>query len=194
MRTELKRIHTKENSTTIFVTHDQAEAMSLADRIIVMYQGKIEQIGSPLEVYRNSATKFVASFIGIPPTNFFDVKIEKNAESFVAVHPAFRYKTPPILDSVLVPYAGKEVVLGIRPEFISVSPNMERTSSYLCDTEIDFAEPQGNYSILITHIGGEEIKIVNSDFSVISAGTPVSLNVREDEVMFFDSATDLRIR
>jgi multiple sugar transport system ATP-binding protein len=194
MRTELKRIHTQENSTTIFVTHDQAEAMSLADRIIVMYQGKIEQIGSPMEVYRNSATRFVASFIGTPPTNFFNVRIEKNAEGFTAVHPAFRYKTPPALDSALAPYAGKGVVLGIRPEFIWASPKMEKKPSYLCDTVIDFAEPQGSYSILITHIGGEEIKIVSSDFTEISAGTPVSLSVREGEAMFFDPGTDLRIK
>jgi multiple sugar transport system ATP-binding protein len=194
MRTELKRIHTQENSTTIFVTHDQAEAMSLADRIIVMYQGKIEQIGTPMEVYRNSATRFVASFIGTPPTNFFDVCVEKDAEGFAAVHPAFRYRTPPALNSALAAYAGKEIVLGIRPEFIGASPKMEKTASYLCDTTIDFAEPQGSYSILITHVGGEEIKIVSSDFTEISAGTPVSLNVREGEAMFFDPGTGLRIR
>ena len=194
MRTELKRIHTQENSTTIFVTHDQAEAMSLADRIIIMYQGKIEQIGSPIEVYRNSATRFVASFIGTPPTNFFDVKIEKTGDGFIAVSSSFRYRTPPLLDRALDSYAGKEAVLGIRPEFIGVSPKMEKTSSYLCDTVIDFAEPQGSYSILIAQVGGEEIKIVNSDFVDISAGTPVSLNVREGEAMLFDPGTGLRIR
>ena len=193
MRTELKRIHSQENSTTIFVTHDQAEAMSLADRIIVMYQGKIEQIGSPMEVYRNSATRFVASFIGTPPTNFFDVTIEKSAEGLAAVSPEFRYRTPPELDGALAPYAGKKVILGIRPEFIGVSPGMEKTPSYLCDTVIDFAEPQGSYSILIAHVGGEEIKIVSSEYMEISAGTQVSLNVREGEVMFFDSETDQRI-
>jgi multiple sugar transport system ATP-binding protein len=193
MRTELKRIHTQENSTTIFVTHDQAEAMSLADRIIVMYEGKIEQIGSPMEVSRNSATRFVASFIGTPPTNFFNVTIEKTAEGFIAVNPSFRYRTAPALDKALASYAGKEAVLGIRPEFIGISPKMEKTSSYICDTVIDFAEPQGSYSILIAHIGGEEIKIVNSEFMELSAGTPVSLNIREGEAMFFDPETGIRI-
>ena len=194
MRTELKRIHTQENSTTIFVTHDQAEAMSLADRIIVMYQGKIEQIGTPMEVYRNSATKFVASFIGTPPTNFFDVTIEKGAEGFNAIHAAFRYKLSAELNTALAPYAGKRAVLGIRPEFIGISPAMEKSSSYLCDTVIDFAEPQGSYSILIARVGGEEVKIVSSEFMEMRAGTPVSLNLREGEVMFFDSDTGLRIR
>jgi len=194
MRTELKRIHTQENSTTIFVTHDQAEAMSLADRIIIMYQGKIEQIGTPMEVYRNSATRFVASFIGTPPTNFFNVKIEKNHEGTFAVHPAFRYRIPSSLERSLTQYIEKEVSLGIRPEFVGISPNMEKTSSYLCDTVIDFAEPQGSYSILIANVGGEELKIVNSDYMEISSGTPVSLNIKEGEAMFFDNDTGLRIR
>lgn len=77
MRTELKNIHIQQNSTSIFVTHDQSEAMSLADRIVVMYKGKIEQIGTPMEVYQDSATRFVAEFIGTPPTNFFVTKIER---------------------------------------------------------------------------------------------------------------------
>jgi multiple sugar transport system ATP-binding protein len=198
MRTELKRIHSQENSTTIFVTHDQAEAMSLADRIVVMYQGKIEQIGTPMEVYRNCATRFVASFIGTPPTNFFDVRIEKTAAGFTAVHPAFRYKTPPALDVPLAAYEGREAVLGIRPEFlrpeISGSPAAaEKSGSFLCDTVIDFAEPQGNYSVLIARVGSEEIKIVSSGFMDLTAGTPVSLNVKDGEAMFFDPGSGRRI-
>ncbi|MDR0597096.1 MAG: ABC transporter ATP-binding protein, partial [Treponema sp.] len=148
MRTELKSIHKKENSTTIFVTHDQAEAMSLADRIIVMNQGKIEQIGTPREVYRESATRFVASFIGTPPTNFFDVRIEKAGEQRLAVNPGIRYKVPPALGEALAPWLGKEIILGIRPEFIGVSADMRQLEGYLCDTTVEFVEPQGSYSIL----------------------------------------------
>jgi multiple sugar transport system ATP-binding protein len=194
MRTELKRIHKEQNSTTIFVTHDQAEAMSLADRIIVMYQGKIEQIGTPQEVYRNSATCFVASFIGTPPTNFFKVLIEKDISGYTAANGAVRFKVPQGLENALAPYEGKEAVLGIRPEFIVPSPKMERSESWLCDTVIDFSEPQGSYSILIVHSGGEEIKIVSSDFMDLPVNTPVSLNVRGGEAMFFDPPGGTRIR
>ena len=199
MRTELKRIHNQENSTTIFVTHDQAEAMSLADRIIVMYQGKIEQIGTPLEVYRNSATRFVASFIGTPPTNFFTVKIEKSPGGFEAVHPAFRRALPRPLEEALAPYEGKNAALGIRPEFIAAEPvsgkpeKPEQKDGYLCDTEIDFVEPQGSYSILITHIGEEEIKIVSPDPGEIRARTKVSLSVRDGQAMLFDPLSGRRI-
>jgi multiple sugar transport system ATP-binding protein len=192
MRTELKRIHSQENSTTIFVTHDQAEAMSLADRIIIMYQGKIEQIGTPTEVYRNSATRFVASFIGTPPTNFFNVKIVTDESALRAVHPEFRYKVPSSLNEALLPYAGKEAVLGIRPEYFGVSPTMERNDSWICDVPIDFVEPQGSYSILITHIGGEEIKIVSSDLPELPVNSNAALSVKE--AMFFDPSSGARIQ
>jgi multiple sugar transport system ATP-binding protein len=191
MRTELKRIHQRENSTTIFVTHDQAEAMSLADRIIVMYQGKIEQIGTPSEVYRNSATRFVASFIGTPPTNFFNVKIEKTGDGLAALCPGFRYRVPSSLAGALAPWEGKEAVLGIRPEFLGISPSMERGESWICDGTIDFTEPQGSYSILITHIGGEEIKIVSSEFLELPLNTKAALSVKE--AMFFDPSSGARI-
>lgn len=142
MRTELKNIHIQQNSTSIFVTHDQSEAMSLADRIVVMYKGRIEQIGTPMEVYQDSATRFVAEFIGTPPTNFFVTKIEKTADGLMAVNDDIHYLVPDSLKDALLPYAGKEVDLGVRPEYIDLSFSMERTKGYLCDTVIDFVEPQ----------------------------------------------------
>jgi multiple sugar transport system ATP-binding protein len=194
MRTELKGIHIRENATTIFVTHDQAEAMSLADRIIVMNQGKIEQIGTPMEVYRESATRFVASFIGTPPTNFFRVTIEQTAERCAAVGDGLRYAIPPSLQGALKPYAGKEITLGIRPEFIGVSTDMRQTEGYLCDTMVEFVEPQGSFSILIARVGGSEITIVSSDHMETPVGAKVSLNVKDALVMFFDPDTGQRIR
>ena len=159
MRTELKNIHIQQNSTSIFVTHDQSEAMSLADRIVVMYKGRIEQIGTPMEVYQDSATRFVAEFIGTPPTNFFVTKIEKTADGLMAVNDDIHYLVPDSLKDALLPYAGKEVDLGVRPEYIDLSFSMDRTKGYLCDTVIDFVEPQGSHAILITKIGGNEVKI-----------------------------------
>ncbi|MDR3139394.1 MAG: ABC transporter ATP-binding protein, partial [Treponema sp.] len=200
MRTELKRIHRRENSTTIFVTHDQAEAMSLADRIIVMHQGKVEQVGTPMEIYRNSATRFVASFIGTPPTNFFDLALEKDPSPEAVGTPPYRarnryidYRVPPSRGEKLEPYGGKKIVMGIRPEFILASPGMERGPGYLCDTVIRFVEPQGSYSILIADAGGEEIKILSYENREIPVNTPVSLNVKDEEAMFFDPGSGRRI-
>jgi ABC-type sugar transport system ATPase subunit len=110
------------------------------------------------------------------------------------LHEHFCYKIPASLAPALSPYEGKKAVLGIRPEFIALSPDMKKTEGYLCDTVIDIAEPQGSYSILIAHIGGEEVKIVSSDLMEIGVNTGVSLNVKDEQVMFFDSSTGLRIR
>lgn len=194
MRTELKNIHNQEGSTSIFVTHDQAEAMSLADRIVIMHKGVIEQIGTPLEVYNDSATKFVASFIGTPPTNFFEVEIEEKNGALYAVNEHLSYKVPKHLEAAMKAYAGKKVDMGVRPEFISVSPEMNREEGYLCDVDINFVEPQGTHSILIIHIGGEEVKIMTTDYMDIKPGTHVSLNVRDQSAMFFDIDTTYRIK
>ncbi len=194
MRTELKNIHMKEHSTSIFVTHDQAEAMSLADRIVVMYKGNIEQIGTPMQVYRDSATKFVASFIGTPPTNFFEVAIEKSDDGLVAANGDVRYTIPQALTKSLEAYIGKPVDFGVRPEFIAVDPSLTKGQGYLCDTTINFVEPQGSYSILISQLSSSEVKIVTSDYMEMALGTKVSLHVKDDQVMFFDKDTGKRIR
>ena len=99
--------------------------MSLADRIVVMYKGRIEQIGTPMEVYQDSATRFVAEFIGTPPTNFFVTKIEKTADGLMAVNDDIHYLVPDSLKDALLPYAGKEVDLGVRPEYIDLSFSMD---------------------------------------------------------------------
>ena len=194
MRTELKNIHIQQNSTSIFVTHDQSEAMSLADRIVVMYKGRIEQIGTPMEVYQDSATRFVAEFIGTPPTNFFVTKIEKTADGLMAVNDDIHYLVPDSLKDALLPYAGKEVDLGVRPEYIDLSFSMDRTKGYLCDTVIDFVEPQGSHAILITKIGGNEVKIHTTTYMEMAPKTNVALNVKDDKVMFFDRDTSCRIK
>ena len=179
MRTELKNIHIQQNSTSIFVTHDQSEAMSLADRIVVMYKGRIEQIGTPMEVYQDSATRFVAEFIGTPPTNFFVTKIEKTADGLMAVNDDIHYLVPDSLKDALLPYAGKEVDLGVRPEYIDLSFSME---------------PQGSHAILITKIGGNEVKIHTTTYMEMAPKTNVALNVKDDKVMFFDRDTSCRIK
>ncbi len=194
MRTELKNIHLQQNSTSIFVTHDQSEAMSLADRIVVMYKGNIEQIGTPMEVYQNSATKFVAEFIGTPPTNFFKARIEKEGAGLMAANEHIRYQVPEALVQALLPYAGKEVDMGVRPEYIDLSFSLEKTPGYMCDATIDFVEPQGSHAILITKIGGNEVKIHTTTYMEMAPKTKVALQVKEDRVMFFDCGTTLRIR
>lgn len=194
MRTELKSIHNKENSTTIFVTHDQSEAMSLADRIVIMNKGVIEQMGTPMEVYHDSATKFVASFIGTPPTNLFSVRIEEAEGHLYAISPAFRYKIQSELKEALMPYRDKTVDMGIRPEFIDISADQNTIDDYLCETTIQFVEPQGTHSILIVSLEGLEVKIMTTRFMDIKPNTRVPLYIKKGKAMFFDTVTSNRIR
>lgn len=194
MRTELKNIHNKEHSTTIFVTHDQSEAMSMADRIIIMNKGVIEQIGTPMEVYHDSATKFVAAFIGTPPTNFFEVRIEEKDNELFAVSESFSYRIQPELREALKPYLNKVVDMGIRPEFIDIYETRTTAPGYLCDTNINFVEPQGTHAILIVNIGGKEVKIMTTRYMDIKPNVKISLYVREGKAMFFDTETAYRIK
>lgn len=194
MRTELKNIHNKQNSTSIFVTHDQSEAMSLADRIVIMYKGRIEQVGTPMEVYQDSATKFVAEFIGTPPTNFFKATIEKAENGLVAVNQAFRYKVPASLTKSMEAYVGKEVDMGVRPEFFEISPELDKTEGFICETDISFVEPQGSHAILIAMVGDVEIKIHTTKYMELKPDTHVALNVKKEMVMFFDCDTTKRIK
>jgi len=121
MRTELKAIHHKTEATTIFVTHDQSEAMSMADRIVVMKDGKIVQIGTPDDVYFNSTNIFVAGFIGTPPTNFLEMEIKRDKGETFLVHPSFNFKLNERLLSYLKDYNKGKLIMGIRPESIQIN-------------------------------------------------------------------------
>lgn len=113
-RREILLLHKRMNATMLYVTHDQTEALTLADRIVCMSMGRVQQIGTPLELYDTPANLFVASFIGLPPMNFFDVKVEDG----VLTCPQFTLKLDEHDNALLAPYRGKEIVLGVRPENI----------------------------------------------------------------------------
>ncbi|CCJ33205.1 ABC transporter ATP-binding protein [Caloramator australicus] len=129
MRTELKRIHKKLKSTIIYVTHDQAEAMTLSDRIAVMKDGKLMQIGTPSEIYNNPANKFVAGFVGSPAMNFIsgELKLIDNKNYFV--FEMGKIELPELLkEKIKESIKGKDVVLGIRPEDIEISFEKDNNS------------------------------------------------------------------
>ncbi|MFH5926548.1 ABC transporter ATP-binding protein [Roseomonas xinghualingensis] len=144
MRTEIKKLHQTVRTTTVYVTHDQVEAMTLADRVVVMNGGRIEQVGAPQELYHNPATRFVAGFIGSPGMNFIPARLE-------AASAALRLHLPG--DIVLpVPaertarysaWAGKEVLLGIRPEHLTEQRNLDRPNVATLSATPEVTEPMG---------------------------------------------------
>lgn len=185
MRTDLKRIHQDLNSTSIFVTHDQSEALSLADRIVVMNHGYIEQIGTPNEIYHEPESMFVAQFIGSPPSNFFDVKVQLKGDKVLLVNDSFTYEVPtPPKD--IKNYEGKEICLSVRPENILVN------DKGLTTTKVNVIEPQGSHVVLSIDILGKEVKIVNShlDFDL---DQEISIDF-EDKTILFDKETGKRIK
>ena len=120
-RREILLLHKRMNATMLYVTHDQTEALTLADRIVCMSMGRVQQVGTPLELYDTPANLFVASFIGLPPMNFFDVKIQGDK----AVNPYFTMTLTDEEKKLLADYQGKTVVLGVRPENIGTGGDVE---------------------------------------------------------------------
>ena len=155
-RAELKRLHHRLQTTTLYVTHDQEEAMTLGDRIVVMKDGVIQQADSPLQTYNHPVNRFVAGFIGVPPMNFLDgavmmvggrMTFEEGAVSaggqFSLPGNGLRIPVPPQWTERLGPYVGRQVVLGIRPEHLSLRPFGTADSAPL-NLKVNVVEPLGS--------------------------------------------------
>ncbi|MCK5128820.1 MAG: ABC transporter ATP-binding protein [Clostridiales bacterium] len=189
MRTDLKKAHELLGSTTIFVTHDQSEAMSLADRIVVMNMGVIEQIGTPNEIYHDCETMFVANFIGAPPTNFFDVEIAVSNDNVMVKHGMFEFAVAKEIEASLRKYAGKIVVLGVRPENFDILP----VGKGLLDSKIEFIEPQGSHTVVVIDIMGKHHKIISTGTFELKVGQEIGIDINQNN-FFFDKESGKRIR
>ncbi|WP_137152256.1 sn-glycerol-3-phosphate ABC transporter ATP-binding protein UgpC [Devosia sp. FKR38] len=155
MRAEIKRLHQRMQSTSIYVTHDQVEAMTLADRIVIMNGGRIEQVGSPMEVFLEPANTFVASFIGSPPMNLLDATIEIGDAGPLARIKGADTAPLPIPDAFRdQAAAGQRVKLGIRPELMRVDADPS-TPGLAC--QIELVEPLGAEALLHGEVGRQPI-------------------------------------
>lgn len=151
-RAFLKHLQQEVGITSVYVTHDQAEAMALADGIAIMHQGKLVQVGSPLEVYRRPQTTFVAGFIGSPPMNLIPCRLERTPEAVFLVGRDFRLDITPLRERVPVDLAsGAEVTLGIRPEHLSLAP--EPTAQTL-PGKVYVVQPLGSETLVDLFVDG----------------------------------------
>lgn len=158
MRDEIKEMHDKLKTTTIYVTHDQVEAMTLADRIVVLRNGVIEQVGTPEEVFTKPSNKFVASFIGNPSMNFFDVTSAKNAQG-EAILKSEGLEIPLGQTSIKAIEEGRKLVIGIRPTDIALNKDLlesERLASVSCLTQ--GSELLGSESLISARVGDSTFK------------------------------------
>lgn len=194
MRSEIAKLHQRLNTTTIYVTHDQTEAMTMATRIVVMKDGVIQQVGSPKEVYDNPENIFVGGFIGSPAMNFFKGKIEDNKvvldEKVCLTIPEGKLK---ILKEN--GYNGKEVILGIRPEDIHDEPVfIESAPGDVINANIEVSELTGAELMLYSTLAGQDFVARIDARNHIKSGEQVQLGLDMNKAHFFDIETELRIR
>lgn len=168
MRAELKTLLHQLHATTIYVTHDQIEALSMGDRIAVMYNGSILQIDHPTRVYDLPVDHFVGSFIGNPPMNFLNARVEKSGSEITAKIDDFTLTPTEEMRPPLARYEGKEIYLGIRAE------NMEalaQPAEGALRARVDVVEPLGANNLLTMHVGGGPIKVsTHPDFPAVAGG------------------------
>ncbi|KAA9005747.1 ABC transporter ATP-binding protein [Histidinibacterium aquaticum] len=182
MRVEIARLHKDIGATMIYVTHDQVEAMTLADKIVVLRAGHIEQIGSPMELYANPNNRFVAGFIGSPAMNFIDGHV-KNGQ----VHAPLLGEDP-IGANVDLPSEGTRVLVGVRPQHLSVSQGPS-------PLRLDIRERLGSvaYDYLVDGQGARIVVETQPD-ETIPEGTEVALHYDAEQIYLFDAETEARLR
>ena len=186
MRAEIKRLHIKQGSTTIYVTHDQIEAMSLADRIVIMHEGVLQQIGSPSEVYAHPQNLFVAQFVGSPVMNVAGATVaEANGKAAVTVEGAPEgFDFPPELLGKLNGSAGKKLSLGVRPEGVIVA---HQAADGFLPAEAHIIEPLGSYDIVDLKFGTQMLRARTRSGFVGQAGDRVFARIDPAQAHFFDS-------
>ena len=190
MRSEIIKLHNSLNATTIYVTHDQTEAMTMASRIVVMKLGRVQQIGSPIEIYNNPANLFVAGFIGSPAMNFFhvDYSAEDNSITFASGEKVVLPKT--LIKGKSIP---SKVIFGIRPEDIKEVDGETKVTGPEFDIDVNVAELLGNEYYVHADFGGTELVSKIPANRVIKTGEKIKVFFDLKKIHFFDPETEKSI-
>ena len=186
MRTEISKLHRQIGATTIYVTHDQVEAMTMADRIVIMKDGVIQQVGKPMELYDHPVNQFVAGFIGSPQMNFFDVTVEKDTVKFADG------SSMKLSEGMLKKLNGRqgEMILGIRGEDIKMdAQNMELNKDNAQHAVITDTEVMGNENNLYFNFGGSQAVARVSKYEISQIGDRINFVFMPSKMHFFDKET-----
>jgi multiple sugar transport system ATP-binding protein len=193
MRAEISRLHTRLETTMIYVTHDQVEAMTMGDRIVVMKNGLIQQVATPTTLYDSPANAFVAGFIGTPPMNFFDVTVTARGETLVLTEDTFAIPAPAAWRERLAPYTGKRVTFGLRPEDVG-SPTAESVAGApRLQATVDVIEPMGSETYLYLNTGRNNFIARVDSHRACRIGDRLDLAVVLDKGHVFDPETTLAV-
>jgi multiple sugar transport system ATP-binding protein len=192
MRAEIKRLHQEIGKTTVYVTHDQVEAMTLADRIVLLRDGVIEQEGAPLELFERPATRFVAGFLGSPPMSFVPCRLEAGPSGLAAIFAdGRRLRLPQERAARYAAWRERELVLGIRPEHLSRSDGaVPRLGQEPLQVLIDLVQPTGTRSYAAFRLGGVEVTAELPAHAVERPGTELRLLVDTGRAILIDPGTD----
>jgi multiple sugar transport system ATP-binding protein len=192
MRVELKKIHDRVGTTAIYVTHDQVEAMTLGDRVVVMKDGLVQQVGEPLDLYNQPSNRFVAGFIGSPAMNFATVAVAEEDSTVCAVGEGIRLKLPPRIAARMRGHIGEKVTLGIRPEDLRVASG-DDGGGLTFGAVVEVIERLGSQILLDVKVG--------SGMMVAAVEPTIKAKVREhlhlalnaDRLHFFDGSSEAAI-
>jgi len=188
MRAELKRLQADLRATTVYVTHDQVEAMSMADRIAVMNDGRLQQVGTPAQVYDTPQTLFVAHFVGSPGMNFVDCTLSPDSTTLLAHRAGFELPlSVPLSPEVARQAAGHPLVLGVRPEDVAVSTD---TRQGWLPAEVYVVEPLGSENIVDLKVGEQIIRAKTAPTFKPQMGAPVHFSIDQARMHLFDRESE----
>ena len=192
MRLEIKRLQKRLGTTSIYVTHDQVEAMTMADRLVVMNAGVAEQVGTPLDVYARPATRFVAGFIGSPAMNFLTATIAPEGGAVVLENGERLAVAGGRADA----HAGQAVTLGLRPEHLSISETEQAAAgAAIMHLQVEVSEPLGAETLIHGHVGDsrDDVTVRVAGTPVIAPGATLAVAVQAQDVHLFDNGSGHRI-
>ena len=188
MRAEISGLHNRLQATMIYVTHDQVEAMTMGDKIVVMRDGIIQQIGDPLTLYNSPVNRFVAGFIGSPPMNFLNVNISQEGNKVLMDEPNFKMELSGKAADIAKDYVGKQMAFGVRPEDLRYDPDAKEGKHIPATVEV--IEPLGAETHLYLNTGAHQfIARVNPNIDV-SVGDQVKITPVMEKVILFDQETE----
>jgi multiple sugar transport system ATP-binding protein len=190
MRFEVRSLHNKLDATTIYVTHDQVEAMTMADKIIVMRSGVIQQVGSPAEVFDQPANLFVADFIGTPSINLLEGEIAAEQGGKIFRGPNIMLPLPPEIDFEI----GRKIVYGLRPQHVKVVTDDSDIHPHTIEAELQLSETTGTETQFSFDYNGQKLIVANQGRFEIPPGTKCRLKVDVKQAHFFDQQSQQRMQ
>lgn len=193
MRAEISKLHKRLKATVVYVTHDQVEAMTMGDKIVVMKDALIQQIGSPLDLYNHPNNKFVAEFIGSPPMNFLEVKIIRKNNTLFLDEGSFQLQLTAKQKKKLKDYINKKVYFATRPENIFLALKTKTNKKNIFETTIDIKELLGAETHLYVKTSTQELTVRIFENVVESSGEKIMLQVDMEKSQFFDLQTEQSI-